>query len=119
MQEVLSSEPWRKGGIHARDKLHVIDIDGVLKNRVLTEPTGLRGIEYLESSVYLSQRGDSLHIPVISKNPNLVVPSKKLRFRETTGKSDEWLGANFPSFVGFTGVQLPQFYRPHVAELPD
>ena len=74
MLEVLSSEPWRKGGIHARDMLHVIDIDGVLKNRVLTEPTVLRVIEYLESSVYLSQSGDSLHIPVISKNPNLVVP---------------------------------------------
>ena len=119
MQKVLSSAPWGKGGFHARDELHVIDFDGVIKDRVLIEPTVLRVIEYLETPVYLSSSGTGLHLPLISKNPNLEVPSKPLRFRETTGKSGEWLGANFPSFVAFTGVQLPQFSQSHIAELTD
>jgi hypothetical protein len=48
-----------------------------------------------------------------------VVPSKPLSFRQTEGKSGEWLGANSPSFVAITGVQLPEYARPNVAVLTE
>jgi len=112
LDEVLEQQPAGKAGFHARDRLCVIDLDDVIDRvtRQLKEPKILELLNTLKASVYLSSSGTGLHIPFrLQEGVDIDPPSKNLSFRLTEGKTGEFLGGKFPSFVAFTGVAVPRY----------
>ena len=112
LDKVLNQEPPGKAGFHARDRLCVIDLDDVIDGvtRQLKEPQVTDLLKYLKASVYLSSSGTGLHIPFrLQEGVEIDPPSMTLSFRDTEGKSGEFFGGKYRSFVAFTGVVLPQY----------
>lgn len=112
LDEVLKQQPAGKAGFHASDSLCVIDMDDVIDRvtRQLKEPKILELLNTLKASVYLSSSGTGLHIPFrLQEGVDIDPPSKNLSFRLTEGKTGEFLGGKFPSFVAFTGVTVPRY----------
>ncbi|MQF70560.1 hypothetical protein FIL92_01070 [SAR202 cluster bacterium AD-812-D07_MRT_10900m] len=115
LYEVLDQEPLSKGGVYAGDRIFAIDIDDVIDpvTLVLKEPKILDLINYLKAPVYLSSSGKGIHI--LGKFQEGVVvdaPSFNLSYRETEGKTGQFLGGNYPNFVAFTGVVVPPYDFP-------
>lgn len=112
LDKVLNQEPPGKAGFHARDRLCVIDLDDVIDGvtRQLKEPQVTDLFKYLKASVYLSSSGTGLHIPFrLQEGVEIDPPSMTLSFRDTEGKSGEFFGGKFKSFVAFTGVAVPRY----------
>ncbi len=118
---VLDQEPLNKAGFHARDSICVIDLDGVIDpvTLELIEPTIRDLISDMRFTVYLSSSGEGLHIPFKLPEELLFpeVPSKNLNYRETEGKSGQFLGGAYASFVAFTGVAVPPYDLPTLPEI--
>ena len=118
---VLDQEPLNKAGFHARDSICVIDLDGVIDpvTLELIEPTIRDLISDMRFTVYLSSSGEGLHIPFKLPEELLFpeVPSKNLNYRETEGKSGQFLGGAYASFVAFTGVTVPPYDLPTLPEI--
>jgi len=121
LDEVLGQLPEGKAGFHARNNLAVIDLDDVIDPRSLElrEPIVQIVIDYLKTPVYLSSSGRSLHIPFFIEDSFSITdaPGRNLSYRQTDGKSGQFLGGNYPSFVAFTGVALPKYADSHVVEV--
>ena len=112
LDEVLKQQPAGKAGFYARDRLCVIDLDDVIDpvTRQLKEPKILVLQNTLKASVYLSSSGIGVHIPFrLQKGVKIDPPGKNLSFRDTEGKSGQFLGGKFKSFVAFTGVAVPRY----------
>lgn len=112
LDKVLKQQPEGKAGFHARDRLCVIDLDDVIDQitRQLKEPKILELLNSLKASVYLSSSGTGLHIPFrLQEGVEIDPPSMTLSFRDTEGKSGEFFGGKYRSFVAFTGVVLPRY----------
>ena len=117
---VLKQQPAGKAGFHASGSLCVIDLDEVIDpvTRQLKEPKVHDLFEYLKASVYVSSSGKGLHIIFrLQEGVEIDPPSTKLSYRDTEGKSGEFLGGKFPSFVAFTGVAVPQYDYPWLVEI--
>lgn len=121
LDKVLNQEPPGKAGLHARGRVFVIDLDDVIDpvTLELKEPKVLELIEYLKTPVYLSSSGNGSHLVCLLADGFEItdVPVNKLSYRMTDGKSGEFLGGNYSSFVAFTGVALPQYERPLIATI--
>ena len=117
---VLKQQPAGKAGFHASGSLCVIDLDEVIDpvTRQLKEPKVHDLFEYLKASVYVSSSGKGLHIIFrLQEGVEIDPPSTKLSYRDTEGKSGEFLGGKFTSFVAFTGVAVPQYDYPWLVEI--
>ncbi len=112
LDEVLKQQPAGKAGFYAKGNLCVIDLDDVIDGvtRQLKEPKILELLNTLKASVYLSSSGTGLHIPFrLQEGVEIDPPSLTLSFRDTEGKSGEFFGGKYRSFVAFTGVVLPRY----------
>ena len=86
--------------------------------RRLKEPKLRELINTLKASVYLSSSGTGLHIPFrLQQGVEIDPPCKNLSYRDTEGKSGQFLGGKFKSFVAFTGVAVPQYDYPWLVEI--
>jgi hypothetical protein len=112
LDKVLKQQPEGKAGFYAKGNLCVIDLDDVIDGvtRQLKEPKILELLNTLKASVYLSSSGTGLHIPFrLQEGVEIDPPSLTLSFRDTEGKSGEFFGGKYRSFVAFTGVVLPRY----------